>query len=232
MEKEKTELQKYAIPLSIIVAGVIVAGAILWSQNATRAVSSGASVESAREPSISIRTPNKKTDHIRGNIDAPITIVEFSDLECPFCARIHPTLQRIIEEQNDTRWVYRHFPLSSIHSNALSAALASECIAQLGSNDHFWSFVDSVFANQENLGDNWYRETAASIGIGTRDFENCMQDSKIASRIRDNLDEATGTGGRGTPYIVVITPKGNLMPFSGALPYEQVSAFIDQARNN
>lgn len=92
--------------------------------------------------------PVNESDHVRGKKDARISLIEYSDFECPFCARIHPRIQRVLDEYpNDVNWVYRHFPLS-IHRNAGPAAIASECVAQLKGNDAFWEFGDELFANQ------------------------------------------------------------------------------------
>ena len=85
-------------------------------------------------------------DHILGNLNAPVKLIEYSDLQCPFCGRFHPTMQRVVKEYGDqVAWVYRHFPLESIHPNARPLANASECAANLGGNDSFWKFVDAVF---------------------------------------------------------------------------------------
>jgi protein-disulfide isomerase len=90
--------------------------------------------------------PVDQTDHITGSQNAKLTIIEFSDLECPYCKQVHPTIKQVMEKYSaDVRWVYRHLPLS-IHPNALSAAVASECAAELGGNDAFWQFIDAIFA--------------------------------------------------------------------------------------
>ncbi|MEX2013854.1 MAG: thioredoxin domain-containing protein [Parcubacteria group bacterium] len=221
----------YGVPVAIVVAGLLVAGAVFWSGNGSSVASNTDTNHAGIEPRGEFRMPDE-TDHVRGNPDASIAIVEFSDLECPFCAQIHPTLSRIVEENEDVKWVFRHFPLSTIHSRALSAAVASECVARLGNNDNFWTFADAAFANQRRLGDGWYKEMAATFGIDSSAFQNCLNDKSVVALIQTDLDEATGTGGRGTPYVVVVTPKGNLVPFSGALPIQQVMALIEQARNN
>jgi len=238
--KTNTQMQnRYGVPIAIVVAGLLIAGAVFWTggggdiaSNPTRDTKGKVGQPSGQPAQAGeFRIPDE-TDHVQGNPDAPITIVEFSDLECPFCARIHPTLKRIVEENEDVRWVFRHFPLSTIHSRALSAAVASECIARLGTNDNFWTFIDEAFVNQRKLGDTWYREMALSFGIDSGAFAGCVNDKGVVADIQTDLDEATSAGGRGTPYVVVITPTGQLVPFSGALPYEQVSAVIEQARNN
>ena len=227
----------YGVPIAIVVAGLLIAGAVFWTGRGENVASNPTRDTKGGQPSAppaqagGFRMPDE-TDHVRGNPDAKIAVVEFSDLECPFCARIHPTLKRIVEENEDVKWVFRHFPLSAIHSRALSAAVASECIARLGTNDNFWAFTDEAFANQRLLGDAWYREKALAFGIDSGAFASCVNDKRVVADIQTDLDEATSAGGRGTPYVVVITPTGQLIPFSGALPYEQVSAVIEQARNN
>lgn len=222
---------EYGVPVAIVIAGLLVAGAVFWGGKGESAVSNTIPDNVEKRQNREFRIPDE-SDHVRGNSEGAIAIVEFSDLECPFCARIHPTLARIVDENEDVKWVIRHFPLSTIHSRALSAAIASECVARLGDNDSFWTFVDRAFENQRELGDSWYREMATSFGIESAAFESCLKDKSIVSDIQTDLDEATGTGGRGTPYVVVITASGNLIPFSGALPYEQVVKLIDQARVN
>ncbi|OJI08760.1 MAG: hypothetical protein COV08_03085 [Candidatus Vogelbacteria bacterium CG10_big_fil_rev_8_21_14_0_10_49_38] len=222
----------YGVPIAIVIAGVLIAGALVFAGNSDGgAVSNSNSGHGRAQPSGEFRMPNDG-DHVRGNPNAPIAVVEFSDLECPFCAQLHPTLSRLVEENEDVKWIYRHFPLSTIHSRALSAAVASECIAQLGGNDAFWKFTDVAFANQRQLGDAWYQTQALSFGIDAKAFASCVNDKGVVADIQMDLDEATSAGGRGTPYVVVITPTGQLMPFSGALPYAQISAVVEQARNN
>lgn len=84
-------------------------------------------------------------DHVRGNKDAKVTLIEYSDYECPFCIRFHPTTLQLMEQyEGDLNWVYRHFPLEAIHPSARALAEASECVAQVAGNDAFWAFTDAV----------------------------------------------------------------------------------------
>ena len=224
----------YGVPVAVIMAGFIIAGAVFLSggSSSNNSGSGGGSGNTVRYvESRGFRIPDG-SDHIRGNLSASISVVEFSDFECPFCARLHPTLARIVKENNDVKWIYRHFPLSSIHSRALSAARASECIARLGGNDNFWEFTDAAFQNQRRLGNSWYRGMAASFGIGSEEFENCMDDKSIAQDVKNDLNEATKSGGRGTPFVVVVSPSGRITTFSGALPYDSIANIIQEARNN
>ena len=86
-------------------------------------------------------------DHIRGDNNAKITIVEYSDYDCPFCHRFHATMQQVMDEyQGQVRWVYRDFPLPQLHPNAPKLAEAAECVASQGGEDAFWSFADAYFS--------------------------------------------------------------------------------------
>ena len=87
-------------------------------------------------------------DHIRGDADAPVKIIEFSDLQCPYCKSFHPIMQQVMDQyQGQVVWAYRHLPLESIHSSARPLAEGSECAARLGGNDAFWQYVDYIFNN-------------------------------------------------------------------------------------
>jgi len=217
------------IAMSIVIAGLIVAGSILLTRNSSNSVANSGN-HNGGSASVVLKDFREvqKDDHIKGNPDAKVTIVEFSDFECPFCARLHPTLTRLIEERDDIKWIYRHFPLSS-HSRALGAAIASECIAELSDNESFWKFANSLFTNQRSLGQNLYNNEASRLGIDIGDFESCMGSKEIAQNVRDDLNEATNAGGRGTPFSVVIGADGELTPFSGALSYESIVSLIEKS---
>ncbi|PIR85380.1 hypothetical protein COU15_00955 [Candidatus Kaiserbacteria bacterium CG10_big_fil_rev_8_21_14_0_10_45_20] len=220
-----------AIPAAIVIAGLLIAGTIIFISGGNSATPGNhATGNMNAQPSGEFRMPNEN-DHIRGSSTASITIVEYSDFNCTFCARIHPTLSKIVEDYNgEVNWVYRHF---ANYAQGRVAAVGSECVAALGGNDAFWDFIDTMFNNQRRLGDAFSIETAVSLGVDQSEFEACLNNSKeIEAKIVANRNEAIALGGRGTPFVVVVTPKGQLMPFSGALPYEQISAVIEQARSN
>ncbi|MEK7614006.1 MAG: thioredoxin domain-containing protein [Patescibacteria group bacterium] len=226
-----TRTNSTSTAIAIVVAGVLIAVALFFSgksaENLPRTAGGHGNTAVAAGD---FRLPSDD-DHSLGNPNASVTIVEFSDFECPFCARLHPTLARILEENEDIRWVYRHFPLSEIHGSALSSAVASECVAKLGGNDAFWSFADSAFQNQSRLGNAFYREQASALGIDLDAFNSCLSDRSVTQDVSEDRDEAIASGGQGTPFSVVISASGHRTPFSGALPYEQVAALVEQARS-
>lgn len=162
-------------------------------------------------------------DHIRGNPDAPITIVEFSDLQCPFCTRFHETMKQVVANYpDDVRWVYKHFPLDSIHPIARPAAEASECAAEQGK---FWEYADEIFANQAQLSQNYLTTAAQNIGLNMGDFENCVDSGKYKTAVNDDYQYGVELGVRGTPGNFV---NGQSVP--GAVPYEQIQSIIESLK--
>lgn len=168
-------------------------------------------------------------DWVRGKKDAKVSVVEFSDTECPFCKRFHPTMQRLIEEYpDDVNWVYRHFPLS-IHPKAAKEAEATECAGELGGQDGFWNYVDRLFEvtpSNNGLDPAQLPQIAEEVGLDRAKFEVCLNSGKYAQKVQDHLNQATAAGANGTPYSVVVVG-GQKTPVSGAVPYEQLKSIID-----
>ena len=136
-------LQKLAVPIAIVIAGGMIAASLFFVQS--KAPANGAQQAVVAEE---IRGP-QSDDHIRGNPNAKIVIVEFSDTECPFCKQFHETMKRIIDEygaSGDVAWIYRHFPIPSLHPKAPKQAEALECAAEQGGNDVFWQYTDLLYA--------------------------------------------------------------------------------------
>ncbi len=171
----------------------------------------------------------RSDDWILGNPDAAVKIVEFSDIECPFCARVHPTLKDIVAENDgDVAWVYRHFPLESIHPEAVPAALASECAAAVGDgNDTFWRYLDALIAGQSSLGDQFYLETATDLGLDANAFTSCYEEGRFLDVVEQEAQEAYASGGRGTPHMVIISGDEQV-PISGAVPQATLQQIIDE----
>lgn len=246
MEKEQPSIEKsittpkiassneYMIPGAIVIAGIIIALAVV-STGASGAVqpaqqAQGGGVGNNVSPTATNVREISKQDHVFGPLDAKVTIIEYSDFECPFCQRIHPTLTRIVEEyQGEVNWVYRHFPLTSIHSQALSASIASECVAALGGNDAFWEFGTRMFENQRGLGQELYTTVATDLGVDESAFTECFEQEEFRGRVDLDRQNAIDSGGRGTPFNIVTTNNGDTFPFSGALPYESIKQIVDQA---
>lgn len=159
-------------------------------------------------------------DHIRGDFGAPITLVEFSDFECPFCERHYPTMNKILSDYNGkVRLVYKHFPLG-FHSNAQKAAEASECADEQGK---FWEYHDKLFENQANgFGLEKFKQWAKELSLNSAQFNNCLDSGKYAEKVQNDFDEGQQKAVQGTPATFV---NGQLI--IGALPYETFKGIID-----
>ena len=171
--------------------------------------------------------PVTAEDHVRGNPDAPIKLIEYSDFECPFCQRFHPTMQQVMDEYGDqVAWVFRHFPLTSIHPNAQKAAEASECVAELGGNEAFWDFTDAVFSGA-GLTDTALTSAATQAGVNEASFATCLSSGKYTQKVNDQLASGQKAGVTGTPGTIILTEDGKSQLIPGALPFEQVKVAID-----
>lgn len=229
MSEHKFEISQ---PVSIIIAGVLIAGAIIFvNLHPAAPAVAGQGAAPAPTATANVPAPNA-SDHIIGLPTAPIVLVEYSDFQCPFCQMIHPTLKRVVSESNgQIAWVMREYPLYQIHPNALPSANAAECVAdQLGS-EGFFKFADAIFADQTKMSDAYYTQIAQVLGANTTTYNSCVTSKKFAGRITQETTDAQNGGGNGTPYTVVINTKtGKQYPISGALPYDQIMAVINQAK--
>lgn len=166
-----------------------------------------------------------KDNHIRGAFDASVTLVEFSDFECPFCERHYPTLNKILSDyQGKVRLVYKHFPLS-FHPNSQKAAEASECANEQGK---FWQYHDKLFENQTSgFSLDKFKQWAKDLKLNTNKFNDCLDSSKYAQKVQADYQEGASKSVNGTPATFV---NGQLV--SGALPYESFKQIIDQVISN
>lgn len=182
-----------------------------------------------------LRPVSKDRDHIRGNPDAPVTLIEYSDFECPFCKSFHPTVKKVVDESNGrVRSVYRHFPLDQIHPvKARKEAAASECAAELGGNDAFWKFADRFFevtpSNNNTDVDTVLPRIAREIHLDEAKFASCLASGRHDRRVEEDYQNAVATGGRGTPWSLVVSKSGRIYPLSGAQPYASVKQLVDLA---
>lgn len=213
--------------VSIIIAGVIVAGAIVYANQHPSAAAQGQAAPQPAPTAVAVRPP-QPSDHIIGSPNAPIVLIEYSDFQCPFCSMVYPTLKKIVSESGgQVAWIYREFPLTSIHPNANPAANAAECIAEQLGNDGFWKFADAVFANQSELSSAFYVSEAKALGADPAKFSQCMSASKYQARIDADTAEVQSAGGNGTPFTVIYNTKTKKSePVSGALPYAQFVSAI------
>ncbi len=192
------------------------------------------------EPTSSDNLPaiDPKTDHVRGDLSkASVAVIEYSDFECPFCQRLHPTMKQVMDTyKNDVVWVYRHFPLS-FHQNAQKEAEAVECANELGGNDAFWKYTDAIFERSKVGGTGFPLENLAplakELGLNEAKFKTCLDSGKYAKHIQDEMDAGGKAGVQGTPgnFVVNLKTKENRV-ISGAQPLESFKTVIDSMLGN
>ncbi|MBW2287376.1 MAG: DsbA family protein [Deltaproteobacteria bacterium] len=156
----------------------------------------------------------------RGPDDAAVTIIEFSDFQCPYCSRALPEINLILERYpNDVRIIYRHLPLDRIHPRARAAAEASLCADDQGK---FWPFHDLLFANAKTLADEDLSRFAKDVELDVAAFEQCITEGRFKQKIQEDVDAATGAGITSTPAFLV-----NGIFVGGAKPVDHFAEIID-----
>lgn len=166
-----------------------------------------------------------------GRADAPLTIIEFTDLQCPHCARFardtFPRLRRDYVDTGKLRYVSRDFPLPT-HAQALPAAVASRCAGEQG---RYWEYREALFAAQATLRSQPYARIAGELGLDVARLEACLRNPMQAAAVRSDLELAQAHGIRGTPTFVIgreVNGQFEGQQFSGAVAFEVLAAKIDE----
>ncbi|PKL72601.1 hypothetical protein CVV26_01155 [Candidatus Kuenenbacteria bacterium HGW-Kuenenbacteria-1] len=165
-----------------------------------------------------------KDNHIMGDFNAPVTLVVFTDFQCPYCSRFKATIDETLKNYKDkVRVIFKHYPLE-FHQNAQKAAEASECASEQGK---FWEMHDKLFTNQEQLGIDNFKKWGAELKLDGKKFDDCVNSGKYTEKVKKDLAEGLSKGVEGTPATFV---NGKLV--SGALPFENFKAIIDSELSN
>ncbi len=222
----RSHLYAMLLPLAFVVG--LGLGYVLWGRGQPVAASSvGASQASAAGQAAAPTGPVTRydvpvdDDFILGPVDAPITIIEFSDYECPYCQKFHIEVfgQLLAAYPNQIRFVYRDFPLTSIHPNAFTAALAANCAGEQGA---YFEYHDALFSGLYGLGADAYQRYASDLGLDMGSFGSCVETAKYQAEVQADFDYAAQLGIRSTPTFFV-----NGIPVVGAQPLEVFRQLID-----
>lgn len=202
------------------------------------AAAEAAAAEAAKKQLEQVPAFDPDKDLYRGNKDAKVVMIEYSDFECPFCNRFHPTMLEVMEKYGDqVAWVYRHFPLS-FHPNAAPLAEASECVAAYGGNDAFWKFTDEVYekmadgsiygadATKKTVTVDMMVSVAQAAGANANQVRSCLNNKEMSQKVKDSQAGGTKAGVTGTPGTIIISEKGGFEMVPGALPFAQVEAML------
>jgi protein-disulfide isomerase len=177
-----------------------------------KAAQDAALAEQARradEKAKSIRPINRATDHIRGNPDAEVSLIEYSDFECPFCKRFHPTAMEVLKSSDGrVNWVFRHFPLEMHNPAAEKHAEAAECAGQQGGSQAFWAYADAVFARTTPTAQQFEKKilltVARELRLDEQRFSRCLAGGAQLGRVKEDLAEGERIGVTGTPTTVLL----------------------------
>lgn len=221
-----------AIPIAIVVGFAMIALAIFFT--AGNKADAPTVAENTQEVVNEDDTPRAvdASDYIRGNPNAQILIIEYSDYDCPFCKQYHETLRQIMDEYGVTGrvgWVYRQFPIGQLHPNSPKLSEAALCVGSLGGNDAFWKFTDMIFEGREiDEPTNPIKlpEYAETAGVNKDEYYACLDSKKMEESLKASIEDAFNMGARGTPYTVVMVGNEQAV-INGAQSYETVRGVID-----
>jgi len=177
-----------------------------------------------------IRPVSKEQDHIYGDINAPLTLVEYSDFECPFCKRFHPAAKKFVDQSGgQVNWVYRHFPLGFHNPVAQKEAEAAECAASQGGHSEFWSYSDLIYEKTRSNGNGLNQVQLVSLardrGLKVDAFKQCLESGEMESRVKADYQNGVAAGVTGTPgNFLINNQSGKIAILNGAVPLAQLSS--------
>jgi protein-disulfide isomerase len=205
------------IPLSIIIAGAFIAGALIYVKKTDPSTNLAASLAATHNVDITVN-PVTDADHILGNPNASVMMLEYSDTECPFCQRYQPIMHKIIDnfgKDGKVAWAYRHFVVHKDFAPKESEAL--ECVAELGGDTKFFQYLDTLFEKRKfpasatdtyvNIDPKDLPAFAQDIGLDRSAFTQCLSSGKYQEKIQLQYKDAIAAGALGTPHTVIFSKK-------------------------
>ncbi len=236
--------QNMGIPGAIVIAAALIAGAIYFDgerKGSQLNLKGGTDAEQVTPERVI--APISKDDHILGNPNAPIVIIEYSDYDCPYCRIFHDTMKKVIDtygKDGDVAWVYRHFPIAQLHPTASKISEAAYCVTELGGNDAFWKFTDALNESRKVTYDANGRltgveptdmkrlpEFAVGAGVDKSKYELCFNSNKYTDKVAADVQAAVKAGAGGTPYSVIVVGDQQEPIEGGAVPFEVLKGLID-----
>jgi protein-disulfide isomerase len=161
-------------------------------------------------------------DHVKGDLHAPVILVEYGDFQCPHCGAAYPIVKKIEKDYKDKMaFVFRHFPLAEIHPFAQAAAVASEAAANQGK---FWQMHALIFENQQSLGLEMLLQLAESLKLDMKRFEHDFKDPKMFKKVEDQFESGIVSGVNGTPSFYI-----NGVKYNDSYDYDSLTSAIDRA---
>jgi len=230
MEPSTENQSSLAIPIAIVAGFAMIAIAIFFTGGSSN--EGPVTVDETSDPLAATEMrPVSADDYILGNPNAPITIIEYSDYDCPFCKQFHATMHQVMDEYGVTgrlAWVYRQFPLIDLHPNAALLSEAGLCVGDLGGNDAFWTFSDTVYESRiETEPTNVTRlpEFAEAAGVDRAAYQECMDSDRMLDALRADMADGLAAGAQGTPYSIIKVGNQEAV-INGAQPYSVVKEIV------
>ena len=219
----------YFLPASVLIAGVLIAGAVIYT-NGSKSGNPTAAIDNTNQtPSAEVSLALNSEDVILGDPKAPVTLIEYGDFQCPFCGRFYSQTENLIKEQyvrtGKVKFVYRHFAF--LGPESLEAANAVECAKDQGK---FWEFHDALYSaeikdgeeHNGNLNAALFNSLANQLGMNAVSFSACLASNKYADKVQGDYNNALAAGVRSTPTIFI-----NGQKIEGAVPFANFKAIID-----
>lgn len=227
----------FTIQVAIIIASIIVGACILIAGNMPSTIAAKPSGNAQQAEKKVAVAPINKNDLVFGDKNAPVTIVEYSDIECPFCNQFHKTISEVLTQYDGkVKYVLRHFPLTSRHPNAAMYAQSIECVYRDYGTEKAFAALNTLFTNQPlQTGQIGAPETVLGAFIGKEIQVNaeaittCLTSGAFVKKVASDTESGVSAGVTGTPSAFIINKKGDVQTISGAQPFAAVKIMIDSA---
>ncbi len=219
----KKQLNPWITPAAIVIAGLLIGGGLFLGGET-------ANLPSPEYHDVSITD----TDHVLGDPEtATVTIIEYSDIDCPFCKRFHATAHMLYEAyEGDVALVFRHFPLDALHPDARAKAEATECVAELAGNTAFWNFIDTLFGDIDSSNTDLASlpGIAEGFGVDRVAFTTCLESGRHAAAVETQETTAEPFGISGTPYSIFLLQDDTYYTVPGAYPADLLALTVEAVK--
>lgn len=228
----ETSLHKMMVPGAILLAGLLLAFAV-YEYRAPIALDLFG--DSSATATIATFDPPSPSDHILGDPAAPVQIIEYCDVDAPYCKQFQGVMDALMSTYGTSGklgWVYRQFPVQDADVNSLKNAAAAECAAQARGSAGFFAFADAVAQaapGSATYDPTTYASTAAAAGIPADTFSACIAGGDGDKAVKDEYAKAAAAGATGVPYLVLVVQGHTPNAIAGALSYGAMKAIVDQA---
>ena len=225
MRRPVLTMRNIFLPAIIIVAGCIIATAVYVVRIRMHVAKGSGAPEVVR--------PVSPSDHIIGNPSAPIVLVEYGDIDSEYGKKLQLTMEQLMTEYasgNKVAWVYRHFPITALHKNAVTNALAAECAASVSTPVTFFHFIDAMNAiapSATSFNPNQYGTIVTQLGLPKEAFEKCVAAATFEQHIHDDYSNALAAGATGSPYVVLLVQGQKPRSIQGAPPYKALKKILE-----